>query len=357
MERETQAFDLKHPELLARIVQATSPQAVEELLRLLPVVSENDYLYDSKRPAHGWQEGKLHWVPVGGDRGNDGRIRLAGSPENPIAERTVNAAEALIELERHLELLRDAGAAPPGSPRDAVLRYFRLPPLEEVPGTTEPINGLPPKKYARELARRVRVRLVGTKKVGYTVVVEDDGIGQAPARMHETLLSLGAGNKGDKPYLIGAFGQGGSSAYKASRYSWVVSRRHPRLRGEAESGAGWTIVKRIPPKVRGDGFYAYLATHPDGRVPEVPGAAADSVGLRHGTRIGHVGYDFGTLEPARELYNALNHLLFHPLLPYELITGPDRTPDPMYGNAYRLSNLSREKKALDKSFTAQTVTK
>ena len=43
--------------------------------------------------------------------------------------------------------------------------------------------------------------------------------------MHRTLLSLGSSDKGDKPYLIGVFGQGGSSTYAASKYSWVLSRR------------------------------------------------------------------------------------------------------------------------------------
>ena len=63
----------------------------------------------------------------------------------------------------------------------------------------------------------------------FAVFIEDDGIGQTPIRMHETLLSLGSSDKGDKPYLIGLFGQGGSSTYATSEYSWCVSRRAAKL--------------------------------------------------------------------------------------------------------------------------------
>jgi len=43
------------------------------------------------RRAGSWQPGSLHWVrPVGRDRGNGGRIKLAGEPMNPLAERLVN---------------------------------------------------------------------------------------------------------------------------------------------------------------------------------------------------------------------------------------------------------------------------
>ncbi len=52
--------------------------------------------------------------------------------------------------------------------------------------------------------------------------------------------------------------------------------------------------------------------------------SASAISLEHGTTFAHVGYDFGKMEPARQLYPALNHLLFNPVLPYELYTGPER---------------------------------
>jgi len=184
-------------------------------------------------------------------------------------------------------------------------------------------------------------------------------ISQSPEKVHSTLLSLSASDKPDKPYLIGVFGQGGSSTFAASAYSWLLSRRHPDLDDGSGGAVGWTVVKHVFPKGRRDDYFAYLASHPDGRVATLPASAADVIGLKHGTRFAHVKYDFGKTEPARRLYPALNHLLFNPVLPYELYTGPGRPPDPMYGNGYRLS-LKAEKdkeRILDKSFGPQVITK
>src|SRR5438132_10657349 len=91
--------------LLRSTLQAISTKAVEELLRGMPIVPEPEYRFNAKHPSETWQQGKLHWYPVGADRGNAGRIKLAGSPENPIGERIVNSVEALIELARQIELL------------------------------------------------------------------------------------------------------------------------------------------------------------------------------------------------------------------------------------------------------------
>src|SRR5262245_46803802 len=110
--------------LLWDTVNAISIQAVEALIAPLPIVPETQYRFNEKNRAEGWQERKLRWYPVGGRTGNQSNIKNAGTPENPIGERTVNAFEALIELERQKELLTNPGAAPPTSPRAAVRRYF-----------------------------------------------------------------------------------------------------------------------------------------------------------------------------------------------------------------------------------------
>src|SRR5206468_3447628 len=107
-----------------------------------------------------WTEGGLHWYAVGGQPGNAGRIKLAGAPEHPIGERTINAIEAIVELERLRELLTSPDALTPSSPRDAVFRYFDLPPLDQLPSWPTPIRGKKAFAYARELAKHIRVRLV-----------------------------------------------------------------------------------------------------------------------------------------------------------------------------------------------------
>ncbi len=79
--------------------------------------------------------------------------------------------------------------------------------------------------------------------------------------------------------------------------------------------------------------------------------------MGHGTRFVHIGYDFGRSGSAitRQLFPALNHVLYNPVLPFELFVGG--TAAPMYGNGYRLSSLATKglKPALDKTFPPQPV--
>jgi hypothetical protein len=329
-------------------------------LAQLPITPEDEYFFDEENPEQGWREGHFHWVPVGGERGNAGRIKQANQPVNPIAERAINGMEALIEMARERELAEDPSATAPLNPRDAVQRYFNLPPLDELPKLGNSETSKATRARARELSRQLRIRLIFDKVAReFTVAIEDDGIGQAPALIHRTLLSLGSTTKADKWYLIGVFGQGGSSAYAISKYSWVISRRAPDLLGDDSDGIGWTIIKHVFPKGRRDDYFAYLASSPDGKVPSVSQSDAEAAKVPHGTRFVHVGYDFGRGGSAitRQLYTALNHVLYNPVLPVELYVGT--TAAVVYGNGYRLSSLGSTRgtnaPALDKVFPPQPV--
>jgi hypothetical protein len=336
---------------LRDVSQAATTKTIQALLARLPIVNEHEYVFDADNPTMGWKPNHFHWLPVGRDRGNAGRIRLAGRPINPLAERLVNGMEALIEMMRQRERRKTPDAPVPGSPREAVLRYFQLPPLDQIPTGGLLIGGRPAREHARELARQLILQLQWDKSSKeFTVSIHDAGIGQAPTRMHKTLLSLGSSDKGDKPYLIGLFGQGGSSTYAASKFSSILSRRAADLLDGESDGIGWTVVKHIIPRGRRDPYFAYLAAAPDGRVPAFPVSAAEAIGFKHGSLFSHLAYDFGGSASAitRNLYQALNHVLYNPVLPFD--TDVAGTKATIYGNCYRLSNLATEKKDLDKVF-------
>jgi hypothetical protein len=347
---------LNGKDFLKALMESATTKAVEELLGKLPLMDVNCYHYEADTPEVGWQEGKFHWVPVGRDRGNAGRIRLAGKPIYPTAERLVNGMEALIEMMRLRELQQNPGAPPPASPREAVLRYFNLPPLDQIPLSEQKINGKTLREHAREFARWLQLDLKFDRKLKeFALSIRDHGVGQTPLKMHKTLLSLGSSDKGDKSYLIGVFGQGGSSTYAASKYSWVVSRRAPDLLAGLADGIGFSFVRHVIPKGRRDPYFAYLAAHPDGRVPSLPVAVADALDFKHGSQFCHVSYDFGSSASAitRNLYQALNHVLHNPVLPFDTeVAGTKAT---VYGNSYRLSNAASDRKDLDKTFGPQNI--
>jgi hypothetical protein len=349
-------------EVVQKLWIAHSTAQVDAALRELPIVDPDDYQLDfNGKPIGAWKRGYLHWLPVGLDRGNAGRIKLAGEPVNPLAERLVNGMEAIIELERLLELLKDPAAGMPANPRDAVMRYFGLPRLDSI-ARMEPDEI---RRY-RELVDKVRGKLMirlmyDRKSREFAVVIRDHGMGQAPSRMHETLLSLGQSDKADKPYLIGVFGQGGSSAFAASERSVILSRRAPELvKTEKDGGLGWSVVRHVfPKKYSRSSYFAYLAASEDGEVPSIEAAAADKMGFKMGSQFCHVKYDFASSESAvtRLMYQALNHVLFNPIIPYELYAMKDK-PELMQGTGQRLARQVRligPQATVDKSFAPQAV--
>lgn len=348
--------------LLPALLAAKTTSAVEALLSGLPIVDEASYQWTAPSPASAWQTGKLHWIPIGRDRGNAGRVQLAGDPYNPIAERLVNGMEAVIELARRLELIADTAAPMPQSPREAVQRYFDLPRLDLIPRTEDAEVRRALTERLREVRKKLELRLDFDKRLReFAVEIRDLGIGQTPERVHETLLSLGQTDKADKPYLIGVFGQGGSSTYFSSKYSVVISRRFPRALDGNRDGIGWSLVRKISPRGRRDPYYAYLAVSPDGRVPTIELNDANASQFAPGTLFRHVGYDFGRQGSAiaRTLYYALNHVLFNPVLPYDLYALKEE-PDAMHGNAYRLTRQivifeNKRESVLDKPFQPQLV--
>lgn len=353
---------LQNPkDVLNRIFAARSTAHIEDILSLLPVVPVEEYHWISNVDRHGaWQRGKLHWVPVGRNRGNGANIKLAGEPFNPIAERTVNGMEALIELKRIVEKQADPSKQPPSNPRDAAERYFGLPRLDMIERMPD-ADRKRLRAVASDIQKQLQVHLSLDKASSqFAVTIRDFGIGQAPDLVRDTLLSLGQSDKPDKPYLIGLFGQGGSSAYAASEYSVVVSRRAPEIRAsEKDNGVGWTIVKHVFPKDRKDNYFAYLAQDETGHVPRFDDSIADAVDFTQGTHFCHINYDFGGTKSAVsfQMYQSLNHVLFNPVLPYELYAMKDKA-DAMRGTGQRLALRARtsdRSATLDKSFSSLAV--
>lgn len=120
-------------DLLGRLLNARATRQVEAIMESLPIVSPDSYQWvSSNRRSAEWKPGSCTGFPVGRDRGNGGRIKLAGEPMNPLAERLINGMESLIELARQCELLKNPAAVMPANPRDAVLRYFGFPRMDSI---------------------------------------------------------------------------------------------------------------------------------------------------------------------------------------------------------------------------------
>jgi hypothetical protein len=209
--------------------------------------------------------------------------------------------------------------------------------------------------------RRVEV-LLHSSGVEYapTIDVFDDGIGIRPEDFASTILSLQSGNKIRKPYLIGAFGQGGASTLAFCDYALIVSRSR-----QAPSLVGFTVIRvlRLDETYKED-TYAYLGVGQDDsiKIPTVewgpkplfpyesPPAGIRTPYLEHGTIVRHYSYRIpklqGSLGPAPgNLYHYLHYFLFDPILPFRLVDLRDLTKsrdELVSGSRNRLMRLVRE---------------
>lgn len=255
---------------------------------------------------------RWRWNPLGGRENNSGSVNLAMDSGQALVERVTNAMDAHIELQFCL------AGSPPGieSPRAAVQRLWNLASARlsrESPSVA---------KFIDDMAPRNSICVVGTMRRGNSsVIFHDSGIGQHPEDLPKTILGLQESNKNDKKYLMGAFGQGGSSTFAYCPYSLIISRRHPKCLDGKMDLVGWTIVRQFDDDSWKTFRYEYLVDA-NGIIPQIePSTIADlGIDFEYGTKIVHIAYDLGRLNNmwSRVGYRFFDNLLFDPVLPYRI---------------------------------------
>ena len=241
--------------------------------------------------------GRFEWVPVGGRPNNRGVIEVSGDPGRSLVERITNGVDGILDREHEAH----RGYPDCRTPKEAATAWLNVPDTG--------LSGLT-QGQRRSIAQRMTIRLEeGDGRNGRIVDVIDEGIGMTPDEMPRTILSLNESNKIEKYYLVGTYGQGGSSTFASSRYTMIASRS-----GESTS-VGFTVVKYLdlPPERFKTGHYVYLTL--DHNVLQSDELADD---FRVGTRCRHFGYDLSQypspLGP-NSVYGLLQYVLFDPVLP------------------------------------------
>jgi len=240
-------------------------------------------------------------VPVGGRENNLGNIAIGSDTGKGIVERLTNAIDAVLELEHS----KHNGIPKCRSPQEAATSWLRV-----------PAKGLYLLSAAArwDLAQLIRLTLEKSDDPSHmNVTIEDNGIGIPVDKMQSTILSLGESNKLQKPYLIGAFGQGGSSTFAHCKYSVICSRLN--LERDLPRKVSFTIVflEDLPPEQYKHGRYVYLTL--DGDLFE---AEVDKEEFRYATMVKHYYYDLSTYKSklgVASVYGLLQRALFDPVIP------------------------------------------
>ena len=290
----------------------SKPTLTESQIRELFSLSTQDDITAFLRSIDSLSQDRWQWVPLGGRQNNAGSVNLAVESGQALVERITNSLDAQIELRYELS----GHPSNLHSPRSAVTRLWGLEAERLSRQSHEMVQ------FISKMAPKTVVRVAGSpKRRQSTVTVEDRGIGQNPREFHKTLLSLGESNKIDKPYLMGAFGQGGSSTFAYCPYSVIVSRRDLGCLDGNSDLVGWTIVRKYDDDSLKVFRYEYLVDV-SGNIPTIDPTYLNSIELPFysGTRFVHIAYDLGRLNSRWSIvgYRYFDNLLFDPVLPYRI---------------------------------------
>ena len=215
------------------------------------------------RQAGYWDDPAV-WKPFGGREDNFSTIGNQSSiPEAALVEKVVNSVDAVLTSECWLTGTPPNSADAPKSIAEAVERFFH-----GEGSATYRMGDLAKwgDSKRREVANRITLAATGARQ-DLSLTIVDNGEGQSPNRMPDTLLSLDQRNKGDVHFVQGKFNMGGTGALRFCGHhnlQLIISKRNPDIphaRRDSSVGAwGFTIVRRQNPEDGGRAsMYTYLA--------------------------------------------------------------------------------------------------
>jgi hypothetical protein len=302
-------------ELFQQLLKATTPQEVKNILTEIGDVTD----IGLDRPFGKLQ---LHWHAYGNKTSNYSTIGLASKPGRSLTERITNGIDAV--LEGHSL----NAATTPTSPQSAVNEWFGRP-------YSSADAGIFNWKYEQgSNDRKVGVILSDSgKREAPTIDVLDYGVGISADNFPSTILSLQEGNKIKKKYLVGAFGQGGSSTLAFCDYVFIVSRniQNPNI-------VSFTVIKEITlDEDYKENCSAYLALTNQAGEETVPSFSMNEAiqlydeneklrmnQLMNGTLVRHIAFRLTNISKPLSpfegnLYHYLHCSLFDPLIPFQII--------------------------------------
>ncbi len=256
---------------------------------------------------------KIRWENVGNRRNNTGIINIGTDPAGGVTERITNAIDAVLEKEWKLQ------GEPKGfrSPRRASEDWFGI---ED--GKISKIKSARDKKIDN-LSDKVRVTLYDSgKDTKPTVEIRDKGIGLEAEQFSETILELNGSNKIGKLHLMGAFGQGGSTALAYNNLTIIISKPSFREDNRKKSKISFTVVRINQGDVDIDKleWYEYMVDKTTGQPLTLE---VDDDTFEPGTLVRHIMMDLGKYKgkittPSNSLWYLAHNYLFDPILPFTI---------------------------------------
>ena len=196
---------------------------------------------------------KKNYKFLGNSSSNGSNVGQLTSGEKGLVERITNAIDAVIENQKQKCSI---GSAKDSSViiKKAYPKYYEN--MQNV------LNESADKSLAKDAEGQVILAVNdGSKSNKPTFDVIDKGVGLLGNEFENTILSINHGNKlsRDKSYLIGAFGQGGSTSLPFTYATIILSKMNGHI--------SFTIIKRVELTDYKNMVYVYLTI--DDMIPEV----------------------------------------------------------------------------------------
>jgi hypothetical protein len=240
-------------------------QAKDLCLSLMKADSEDEVIQILKDAGY-WDDDDA-WRFYGDRETNYNAIgNQQSKPEAALVEKLVNSVDARLMNECLARGIEPEGSTAPQSIRDAVARFFDENPNRAIAGHIREWDS----SKRTEVARGITLAATGAKPGDGDpcFTISDQGEGQTPEMMPETILSLDKSNKLRIPFVQGKFNMGGTGALEfCGRHNLqlVLSRRNPALvygdqRRPSDAQWSFTVVRREDPKENErSSIYTYLA--------------------------------------------------------------------------------------------------
>lgn len=271
----------------------------------------------------GLLDSPTNWKPYGGSENNYGVVEnQQASPIPALVEKITNGIDAILERRCLEEGIDPKSPEAPKSVPEGVAKFF--PDHKNWDLTAH-------RKGQSEMLQII----ADGPRMETSLVIFDEGIGQAPEDFEGTFLSLLRGNKNEIHFVQGKYNMGGAGAVAfcgKHRYQLIASKRF-----DNNSKFGFTLVRRHPLTAseeitRKNTWYEYLVI--DGRIPSFN---VDEIDLslanrkfRTGSIIKLYSYDLPSGSRSvisRDLNQSLNEYLFRPALPILTVDTKERYPD------------------------------
>lgn len=181
---------------------------------------------------------------VGGNESNASNIDMLQDGEKGIVERITNAIDAVIEKKKEEHNIATANNVDK-IVKTAFPKYYEA--------KQDVIKGINEQNLSYDASNQVVLAVNdGSKDTTPTFDIIDKGIGIEGKYFSKTILSLQGGNKikSEKNYLIGAFGQGGSTSLSFASATMIISKYNNKIY--------FTIVQAVELKGYKNHSYVYL---------------------------------------------------------------------------------------------------